>query len=124
MEEDLRNALLADAGLQAIIAGRLNWGKRTGTLPEIGLSVISTVPFYTFSGRGGLTPHRVQVDCWGLRYGDAKRVARAVIPVVEGLSRPTFDSCFVEAERDGLDTDEAGQPVHRTSLDIRIWHHA
>ena len=124
MEEALRAALLADMALRAIVADRINWGKRTGTLPEVSLTLVSGVPFYTFGGRDGLTPYRVQIDCWGLRYGDAKRAARAITTTIEGLSRPTFDSCFVEAERDGLDTDAAEQPVHRTSLDTRIWHHA
>jgi hypothetical protein len=124
MEEALRAALLATSGVQALVSTRIDWGLRPDTLPAIRLQVVSKVPFYTSSGRDGLTPYRVQIDCFGSSYGEAKRVARAVEAAVDAFRRPEFESCFVEAERDDQDTDGADQPVHRTSLDTRIWHHA
>lgn len=118
----MRAALHADAGMQAIVGDRVDWGLRPATLPAVRLLLVSKVPFYTHSGRDSLTPYRVQADCFGDRYGVAKRVARAVEAAIEQLTRPAFDACFLEGERDDQDTDAAGKPVHRTSLDFRIWH--
>ncbi len=124
MEMALRTALLAAGSLVVLVGDRIDWGLRPTLLGAIRLQLVGKVPFYTHSGRDGLTPYRVQVDCFGRTYGEAKRIARAVETVVEALTRPTFEPCFVESERDDQDTDASGEPVHRTSLDIRIWHHA
>lgn len=88
------------------------------------MQVVSEVPFYTAAGRDGLTHYRVQIDCFGARYGDAKRLARAIVAAIGRLTRPAFEACFVEASRDDQDQDAAGQPVFRTSLDVRVWHHS
>ena len=122
MEEALRAALLASGGLAALVGTRIDWGLRAGILPAVRLQIVSKVPINSYAGRIGLTPYRVQIDCLGPRYGDAKMVARAVEAVVAGLTRPAWDACFLEAERDDDDTDAAGNPVHRTFLDFRIWH--
>lgn len=123
MEEQFRAALLANSGLAAIVGTRIDWGLR-GQAPSIRLQVVSGVPFYTHSGRNEMTPYLVQADCFGTRFGDAKRVARAVQAACDNLGLPHFDSCFVENERDDQDVDAASNPIHRTSLDLRLWHHA
>lgn len=123
MEEQLRAALLANSGLASIVSGRIDWGLR-GQAPSVRLQVVSKVPFYTYGGRSGMTPYLVQADCFGARYGDAKHVARAVEAACADLGLPHFDSCFVENERDDQDVDAASNPIHRTSLDLRLWHHA
>lgn len=124
MEEALRAALLAYEGLAAIVGVRIDWGLRPSQSPSIRLQLISGVPFYTHGGRDGLTPYLVQADCFGSRYGEAKQVARQVQAASETLRLPPFDSCFVENERDDQDVDAANKPIHRTSLDLRLWHHA
>jgi hypothetical protein len=123
MEEQFRAALLANSGLAAIVGTRIDWGLR-GQVPSIRLQVVSGVPFYTHSGRDEMTPYLVQADCFGARYGDAKRVARAVQAACGDLGLPHFNSCFVENERDDQDVDAASNPIHRTSLDLRLWHYA
>lgn len=122
MEEAFRAAMLADSELAAIVGARIDWGLRPDVLPSIRLQVVGKVPIYAYGGRVGLTPYRVQVDCFGARYGEAKRVARAAEAAVGTLARPSWDACFIEAERDDQENDAAGKPVHRTSLDCRIWH--
>ena len=116
----VQTMLIAPAEEEA--ARDLYAGLRAGILPAVRLQIVSKVPIYSYAGRIGLTPYRVQIDCLGPRYGDAKMVARAVEAVVAGLTRPAWDACFLEAERDDDDTDAAGNPVHRTFLDFRIWH--
>lgn len=122
MEEAFRAALLAYGGLAALVGTRIDWGLRSDPLPGIRLQVVSKIRIYTYRGPIGLTPYRIQADCFGVRYGDAKRVARAFEAAVHSLSRPTWDACFVEAERDDQEDDGTGKPVHRTSLDARIWY--
>jgi hypothetical protein len=124
MEEEFRAALLANAGLAALVSARIEWGLRAPQSPSVRLQVISGVRFYTHGGRDGMTPYLVQADCFGARYGDAKKVARALEAAAEALGLPHFDSCFVENERDDQDVDAANKPIHRTSLDLRLWHHA
>lgn len=123
MEEAFRAALLAHGGLAALVGTRIDWGLR-GAVPSVRLQLVSKVPLYTYAGRIGFTPYRVQADCFGSRYGEAKRVARAVVAAVEALTRPQWDACFVEGERDDQDEDADGKPLARTSLDFRIWHHS
>ena len=123
MEEALRAALLAASGVKALVADRIDWGLRPDIVPSVRLQLVGKVPFYTYDGRDGLTPYRVQADCFGRRYGEAKLVARAVEAAIDGLTRPAFEARFLLGERDDQDTDAAGQPLHRTSLDFRIWHH-
>jgi len=124
MEEALRAALLDASVVRDVVDDRVDWGLRVEQLGAVRLQLVSKVPFYTFVGRDGLTPYRVQADCLGRTYGEAKRIARAIEIAVQALGRPVFDACFVEAERDDQDADAADNIVHRTSLDIRIWHHA
>jgi hypothetical protein len=122
MEEALRAALLAYGGLASLVGTRIDWGMRPDGLPSVRLQVVSKVPLYTYGGLVGLTPHLIQADCFGDRYGVAKRVAREFAAAIGTLSRPAWDACFVEAERDDQDKDATGKPVHRTSLDVRLWH--
>ena len=123
MEEALRAALLATSGVTALVADRLDWGLRPEGATSVRLQLVGTVPVYTHAGRDALTPYRVQADCFGRRYGEAKLLARAIEAAVGGLTRPAFEACFLLGERDDQDTDVAGQPLHRTSLDFQIWHH-
>ena len=124
MEEAFRAALLAHNGLTALVGTRVDWGERAGQLPSVRLLLVSGVPLYTYGGRVSLTPYRVQADCFGARYGAAKAVARAVLGACATLTRPTWDACFVEAERDDQERDAGGTLIHRTSLDLRLWHHS
>lgn len=124
MEEAFRAALHADAGVKAVAGDRLDWGLRPPQLPAGRMQVVSEVPFYTAQGRDGLTPYRVQIDCMGLTYGDAKRLARAIVAAVGRLGRPAFDACFIFESRDDHDEDASGRVVFRTSLDVRVWHHS
>lgn len=123
MEEDFRAALLDWTGLAAIVDDRVDWGLRNG-VPAVRLQVAGKSPFYTFSGRDGLTPYIVQADCFGRDFGEAKLVARQVEACADALARPTFQGSFIVGERDDEDTDGADQVLHRTSLDIRILHRA
>lgn len=135
MEEDLVAALLADAGLAALVGRRVNWmvRPRASALPAVVLQVVSAPETYTFQGRSRLAGHLVQADCWALTYLEAKWVARAATAAFDGMTLPPFFGCFVEGGRDLFEAGSAPQPpasaaadgglvdFYRASLDIRVW---
>ena len=131
MEHDLATYLLADSSLQALVVDRIYWTQipQGAERPYIILSVVSSVPDVTFAGATGLVQSRVQFDCWGSDYYEAKNVARAIDTLLNGrkLTTPAsggtrFEGFFIEAERDGHDDVEAPDDLFRTSLDFIIWH--
>lgn len=122
-------SLLATAGLSALVGTRIHWDlapQGTG-LPFVVLTLVSSRPMYVHGGRAGLTPHLVQLDAYAETKAAAKEVSRALADAVEALGPPTFQKAFVETERSGLDAgagraaDQAATPLHRASLDVRVW---
>jgi hypothetical protein len=128
MEEALRAYLLAQSGVSSLITDRAYWSMRpqAGALPALVLAVVSPAPSYAMDGYSGLTQTRVQIDCFGVTYAQAKGLARTVRNLLNG-KRFTQSSIRFEAFRNGeRDLSEAGTTegarVHRISLDFQIWH--
>lgn len=128
-EEDLRNALLGSAGLSALVARRIHWDlpPQGAALPNLVLTLVASPGEYVYGGRAGLTGHRVQADAYGATKADVKAVARAFRDAIETLP-PPFKGGFLITENSGLDAgagravDQAADPLHRASLDVRVWH--
>jgi hypothetical protein len=129
VEEALREALLADAGVSAIVAGRVSWGARpqASALPAIILHVVSAPMDHTHRGRTELVGHLVQIDCWGGAYLAAKTLARAVLAALDGMKTPPLQAFPLDVrdddftQGDGPDASGASD-FYRTSIDARIWH--
>lgn len=133
MEEALIAYLLADSGVAALVGTppavqRLYWmqapqsvAKPYGTLQ--GISGLRDTPM---DGPSGLVESRVQIDCYGLTYNSAKTLARAIEAAISGaaFSQGTtyFQGCFVDAERDGYESDASPDKLFRVSLDFIIFH--
>jgi hypothetical protein len=128
MEEAFRARLLAHAGLASLVASRVVWIERPqGTgLPAVTLQLVSIGRDYTYSGADGTGNPRVQVDCWGRSYGEAKAVSRAVISAVEQRATQgavKFAPAFIDAARDMPPEELAGGvKVYRVTLDIIVWN--
>lgn len=131
MEEDLVAALLAAAGVAALVGDRIDWNilPQGGGLPAIALHRITGGFSYTMKGRSSTSSPLVQIDCWGGTFKQAKSTARAVQAVLEGLHKahPRFQGVFVEDARDTFEAGDGPQPdgatnFHRSSLDVRVWH--
>ena len=131
MEEDLRAALLANAGVSALVGGRISWGLRPQgqALPAVSLTRVTGGYDYTLAERVRTTRPLVQIDCWAGAYGDAKALARAMATALDTLSTAPFQGCFIEDERD--DAEDPGAPqsdrsteIYRTSLDVRVVHNS
>lgn len=128
MEEALLERLRADASIAAIVGARVNWIERPqgSTLPAVTLQVISPGREYTYAGASGTASPRVQADCWGRTYQEAKLLSRALIACVE--QRETvrgirFAPAFIDAARD-MPTEEldGGAKVYRVSIDAIVWN--
>jgi hypothetical protein len=134
MEEALRAALLASAGVAALIGDRIAWGLRPQgqPLPAISLTRVTGGYDYTLAGRVPTTRSLVQIDCWAGSYADAKGLGRAVLVALDTLNVAPFQGAFVEDERDDAEDTAAPQrasagadratEIHRTSLDVRVVH--
>ena len=121
MEEDFRALLLADSGVTALAGSRVNWGAHPQgqPLPGVVLTVVSDFEGLVMSGPNKLFEGRVQVDCYGHTYADAKGVARAVRDLLHGYRGGGFRLVEHVATRDSRESgsNEAERPF-RTSLDF------
>ncbi len=127
MEEALRAKLLATSAVAVLVADRVTWKlrKRGAPLPAIVLHLITRRPDVTRDGPSGLSWSRVQADCLGTTHYEALTVRRAVEAALNGLVEPPFQVVTVIAERDDSDAaQDGGDPIHRNSLDLSVWHAA
>ena len=128
MEEDLTALFLADAGISAEAGDRVNWAERPQeeSLPAVILWKIGGSRDMTMDGPSGLVESRLQVDCWAADALTAKRLALAVINLLQNFKHSvhggtSFQGGFIDGERDSFE-NEAGSAYHRVTLDARIWH--
>lgn len=130
MEEALLALLTGDAGVSALVSDRVFWRRADDANQAaryIVLHRISGLRDMAMSGPSGLVESRVQADCYGARYSDAKLLARAVIDRVSGyrgsVSGFQFRGIFIDSERDD-DDDTTGdaETRFRVALDMIIWH--
>ena len=121
MEEAFLTLLLATSGVTALAGTRINWGSHPQgqPLPGVVLTVIDDGEGLTYLGPDGLSQGRVQVDCYGLTYRDAKGLARAVRAALDGYKGGNFWGVFHAGTREGREggTNEADRPF-RCSLDF------
>jgi len=127
MQAALRARLVADAGVAALVAGRIYWvqAPQDDGLPRITLQIISDGRPQTFHGFQPLRSTKVQVDCRAASYSAASAIAEAVIAELatpETSNGIIFGRPQIDAKRDGdLFERSNAQEIHRTSLDLIIW---
>lgn len=123
MEELIRSLLKGDAGVSALVAGRVNFGTRPQgqALPAIVLNTVSDIEGALIAAPDGLSRARIQVDCYAIDYGPAKLLSRAVKSVLHGYSGDGIQGVFHAGSRDGREggTNEAIRP-YRVSLDFTL----
>jgi hypothetical protein len=127
MEEALIAKLLTDSGVAALVGTRIHPGVRPqgSALPAIVFNMIWANPSYSDDGEDGIAEARVQLDCWGATYTEAKTLARAVkraLSAFGGMSAGVrFRYITLDLEHD---IQEAGGNAEsypfRTSLDFII----
>lgn len=128
MEEALRSRLRANAGIAALVGVRVDWIERPqgSGLPALTLQIVSPGRDYTYDGASGTASPRVQADCWGSTYLEAKQLSRALIAAMEPRATQggvKFGPSFIDAARDMPPEElDGGTKVYRVSLDIIVWN--
>jgi hypothetical protein len=123
MEEPLRAHLATNAGLGVLVADRIQWDVRDETSPSVALHLIDGPPDQTLKGKSGLVSYRVQADCWGLTFLEAKAVGEALLAALPGIGQVVDGVKFHGAIH--LDTErgrfgDAPNILFRTRHDIRV----
>lgn len=127
MEEAIITLLTSAAGVTALAGNRINWSLRpdADALPAVSLHRVSGERDASLAGRTGLVASTVQVDCWARTYGEAKRLARAVILALpharNTVGGVVLQGIFIDRESDSFDGEEPHN-VFRTRIDFSVWH--
>ncbi len=134
MEEALRSYILALAGMSSAVGNRVDWSlsPQGRPYPSVVLWNISAIEQMNLSAPSGWTRERVQIDSWGTTFKQARNVADIIAPrgVKAGLNglRATIAGVrfriFVIDRDASTDEDQAASSgvVHRTRLDLDVWH--
>lgn len=129
MEEALRSLIVSASGVTNLVSTRVYWRQAPQSVSAnfINLHRVGGGRDYKMGGASGLVESRVQVDCWGGKYSEAKLIARAVEAAVSGYSGTIggkqVQGIFIDAERDDDQSDSGDVATrYRTSLDLLIWH--
>jgi hypothetical protein len=123
--EDLTAYLAANAGLIAVVNGRIypQTLPQHATLPAIVYSQIHGKPGNTMENASGFTDALFQFACMAMSYSDAKKTAKSLRTALEGfagtMGATKVYGAFQEAERDGFDFETL---EYRTDLDFKFWH--
>ena len=121
-------ALLADAGLAALVGRRISWSLRPQgePLPALVLTVVSRERDELLTAPGRLNSYRVQVDAYAGSYAGAKALARAALAAFDALAGH-FQGAFLLTERDlsdlaaGPQSPGVSRTLFRVSQDIEVW---
>jgi len=125
MVEDFAAYLQGNAGLNALVAGRVyaqNLAQKA-TLPAVVYKQISGVRPSTMEGATGLNDGRYQFTAYALDYKTAKQVSQALRQALNRVtgtigSTVTLDTALL-SERDYWDFVTL---EYRVELDFQIWH--
>lgn len=120
MQREFRALLIGSAPVVALIAAQaIAWGApMQGTRPPtIALHLIDNADGLTMRGPDGLWQGRVQVDAYGLSYGETRAVADAVIATLHGFRGGGFRGIFLAQQRDSHEAGASDRPF-RISIDF------
>lgn len=145
IEKAIVLALKSDQGVARLVRNRVYPAKSpqrrsttsttdAGAFPHVTVTRISTDRIRTNDGQTGLCQVRLQIDCWGLTYEDAKTVAEKVrvssnnAQRIDGFKNAvmaglvTVQGCFLEGDRDTYHppqhADDVG--IHQCGMDAIV----
>lgn len=126
MEDTLAALLLAHTALTALVGTRITplVRQQAAGLPAVVFTRISGERSYHMGGASNLTQSRMQIDCYGTSWPQAKSVARAVIGRLNGFNgtatSSVIRSAMLDSERQFYEGEDP-ETVFRVSLDFNIW---
>lgn len=133
MEEALRDALVADTALTALVGGatrpRIHWDRlpERKSVPALILHQVASDPVaHTYKGRVPTQAWLVQLDAWAGTRAEAIALRDAALAALDGMKTPPvmafpegFHSAWESAP--GPDRQNASE-IFRASIDAKVWH--
>ena len=129
MEEALTARILGSAPISGQIDGRFSWSERPAGegVPALVAQVVADGIDYDHDGKVNLQYPRIQFDCYGATYLQAKALSRAVLSEMEKsqvVGAVTFDEGFLVSGMDmPKDKSDGGTEAFRVKLDIIVPFH-
>lgn len=126
---DMPGALLARiVGANTSAGSRAYWVERpqAAALPAVTLQIVSDQRPQHLKGFNELRDTRVQIDCWGDKYGDVVALKEAVLAAVVPENTANgirFNRAIIDSERD-LGEQGTTKFIHRASIDLIVWWQA
>ena len=127
IEEALKTVLTNDAGVAALVAGRIYPVilPQKPTYPVLTYQKVGGAADLVLAGESGLSRNLFQIDAYGYTYAAAKALAKAVQTALNGkeftISTVNIGSITMKSDRDLY---EEAIKIHRVSMDFSIWHNA
>ena len=117
LETKLYALLSADAGVTEIASTRIYplVAPQEAALPHVVYTRVSSGREYSLSGYSNLENPRMQIDCYGTTYAEAKALSEAVISALRGAM--TFGTASDDPQ-EIFEEDE----TFRVSIDFSIWN--
>ena len=117
LETKLYSLLSANAGVLALVNTRIYplVAPQEATMPFVVYTRVSSFRLYSLAGYSNLEYPRMQVDCYGTTYSEAKLLSEAVITAIR--SATTFG-----AEQDDPQEMFEEDETFRVSIDFSIWN--
>jgi hypothetical protein len=130
VQADFIDLILGAPAVTAAVGTKVYWARRPqGALaPLILMHVISELPDFRLGGVGSHRRTRVQIDCYGTTYADARAGAAAVKTLLNGYTGTVggtrIQGVFQDSERDMTEGgDTATERLFRVSMDFFVnWH--
>jgi hypothetical protein len=124
LETDLVAEMMADGGVTGLISTRLYPLNlpQTPTYPAATYRIVSVAPVNTRDGNGSAN-NRVQFDCYGRTYADAKSVKAVIVPVLDGFKGTLGGGGKAHAWHVGeVDNFDGSTEVFRVTVDFMIFY--
>lgn len=125
MEDELRAQLLANVGLAAIVAGRIDWDERPQGDPSPAIVLVLADPGYDYSQDGpiGFDWGRVHCHLWTASPREMLQLRTAAKVAFEALSAPLsfgFTNGFWRLAAPLVGAADARTPNHHAVLDVQV----
>jgi hypothetical protein len=117
LETKLYTLLSGNAGVVALVATRIYplTAPQEAAMPYVVYTRVSSGRLYSLTGYSNLEYPRMQVDCYGTTYSEAKLLSEAVVTAIRAAT--TFGT-----EQDDPQEMFEEDETYRVSIDFSIWN--
>lgn len=132
MGENIRTVIVANAGINAVVAGRVHQSvvPESLTMPRIWYTRAASFEDVDFDGIGGLVDESWDIECHALSLDEAQDLSALVKPLFNGkrgtFGTDTIGGSFVEDHDDdylpkGIGEDDDSH-IHVAAISLQILH--